>query len=71
MFLVVWTDCYDGDVGKQPVFADHWLAFETYLEAEESYKKLNSFDEIHSVSLCGCILSTDFEGTGEESERDR
>tara|TARA_R110000772_G_scaffold82412_1_gene174804 strand:+ start:1038 stop:1262 length:225 start_codon:yes stop_codon:yes gene_type:complete len=65
MFLVVWTDCHKGRK-DEPTYEDHWLAFESFIEATENYDKLLKLDEVYSASVCGVIQSTDFEGLENE-----
>jgi hypothetical protein len=61
MFLVVWTECHEG-VESRAMYEDHWLAYDTYVEASENYDKLLEMEEVYSASVCTVIESTDYEG---------
>ena len=61
MFLVVWTECHEGVEGRA-MYEDHWLAYDTYVEAAENYDKLLEMEEVYSASVCTVIESTDYEG---------
>lgn len=61
MFLLVWTECHEGREGVA-MYEDHWLAYDTYVEATEYYDRLLQQDEVYSASVCSVIESTDYEG---------
>ena len=46
---------------EKDVYEDRWLAFESFIEASETYDKLQELEEVHSVSVCGVIQSSDIE----------
>lgn len=60
MFLVVWTEKHEG--AKGPVYEDHWIAHESYVEATEDYDRLVGLEETYTASICGVIESTEYEG---------
>ena len=65
MFLMVWTECHEGEDGKAQ-YEDHWLPYDTYREATQNYDKLVDMEEVYSASICQIIESTDYEGRGPE-----
>lgn len=67
MFLVVWTECHEGHEGVAQ-YEDHWLAYDTYVEATENYDKLLEMEEVYSASICTVIESTDYEGIEPDGE---
>ena len=65
MFLVVWTECHEGEQGAAQ-YEDHWLAYDTYQEAVTNYDRLVEMEEVYSASICQVIESTDYEGVRPE-----
>ena len=65
MFLMVWTECHEGENGT-PAYEDYWLPYDTYQEAIQNYDKLVDMEEVYSASVCQVIESTDYEGVGPE-----
>lgn len=61
MFLLVWTETVN-DYGD---CEDHWIAYETYEDAAESYEKLLTTG-VYSASVCTVVVSTDYEGIEDE-----
>lgn len=61
MFMMVWTECHEGESGR-PTYEDHWLPYDTYQEAVTNYDKLIDMEEVYSASICQVIESTDYEG---------
>jgi len=65
MFLMVWTECHEGEQGVAQ-YEDHWLAYDTYQEAVTNYDRLVGMEEVYSASICQVIESTDYEGVRPE-----
>jgi len=65
MFLMVWTECHEGEQGVAQ-YEDHWLAYDTYQEAVTNYDRLVEMEEVYSASICQVIESTDYEGVRPE-----
>ena len=54
MFLVVWTTkVAEGE------YEDHYMAHDTYNEAEETFADLQTLDDVYSISICKPIKSTE------------
>jgi len=64
MFLVVWTTkvaeivqssyILDGEL-----YEDHWIATDTYKEAEETFADLQKLDDVYSITICQPVKSTE------------
>ena len=67
MFLMVWTECHEGEDGKAQ-YEDHRLPYDTYQEAVTNYDKLLEMEEVYSASVCAVIESTDYEGIEPDGE---
>lgn len=65
MFLMVWTECHEGEEGVAQ-YEDYWLAYDTYQEAVTNYDRLVGMEEVYSASICQVIESTDYEGVRPE-----
>lgn len=54
MFLVVWTTRIAEDE-----YEDHWIAADTYKEAEETFADLQTLDDVYSITICQPVKSTE------------
>jgi hypothetical protein len=61
MFLVVWSvDHGMNFLRMEREITDHWLACETYLEAEEVYEDLIDKEDTYTASIAQPIKATDY-----------
>lgn len=61
MFLVLWSVDRGMNLLKmERVIEDHWLAFDTYAEAEGFYEDLVKQDDTYTASIARPIKSTDY-----------
>tara|TARA_X000001316_G_C922093_1_gene36904 strand:+ start:307 stop:528 length:222 start_codon:yes stop_codon:yes gene_type:complete len=64
MFLVIWTTKaaeinQGGYILDGEEYKDHWIATDTYKEAEETFADLQTVDDVYSISICKPIKSTE------------
>jgi hypothetical protein len=62
MFLVVWTTKHGED--QDPWFKDHWVAEESYVDAEKTYEGLLDDAQVYVASICRVEKSTDYSVSG-------
>lgn len=62
MFLVVWSlDHGTNYINMGRNIVDHWMSFETYLEAEDFYEELLKRDDLYSATVAQPVKSTDYD----------
>jgi len=66
MFIVVWTHEVDNGYAEN-TYRDHWETFETREDAEEKYEEILCKRGTYTVSICGVLKSTDYEGESNEN----
>ena len=67
MFLVVWTTVVSGEeIARSSLcqlnaveYEDHWIATDTYKEAEETFADLQTLDDVYSITICQPVKSTE------------
>ena len=57
MFLVVWTTRLAE--GEYDEYEDHWIAHESYVDAEATFEDLIKLDDVHSATICQPVKSTE------------
>ena len=73
MILVVWMEVENRSQNirlqvpieerEQPVYSDHFEAFETYGEALDRYSQLLNIERVYSASIAGVMRSTDYDSS--------
>jgi hypothetical protein len=68
MLLVVWMEVENRSQNvrlqvptEEPVYSDHFEAFETYGEALDKYLQLLNIERVYSASIAGVMRSTDYD----------
>jgi len=62
MFLVLWSvDRGMNYLKMDRELEDHWLTFDTYLEAESFYDELVKQDDTYTASIAQPVKSTDYD----------
>lgn len=62
MFLVLWSvDRGMNYLKMDRELEDHWLTFDTYLEAEAFYEDLVKQDDTYTASIAQPVKSTDYD----------
>ena len=76
MLLVVWMEVENRSQNirlqvpieerEQPVYSDHFEAFETYKEALDKYLQLLNIERVYNASIAGVMRSTDYDSEDNE-----
>ena len=68
MLLVVWMEVENRSQNvrlqvptEEPVYSDHFEAFETYKEALDKYSQLLKIERGYNASIAGVMRSTDYD----------
>ena len=70
MLLVVWMEVENRSQNvrlqvptEEPVYSDHFEAFETYKEALGKYSQLLKIERVYNASIAGVMRSTDYDSS--------
>jgi len=70
MLLVVWMEVENRSQNirlqvptEEPVYSDHFEAFETYKEALDKYLQLLNIERVYNASIAGVMRSTDYDSS--------
>jgi hypothetical protein len=73
MLLVVWMEVENRSQNvrlqvptEEPVYSDHFEAFETYKEALDKYLQLLNIERVYNASIAGVMRSTDYDSEDNE-----